>query len=265
MPAIGIAALAQGGHPTDQSRDSAGASIPDHSDRNVSQNGKRDSRQAAESDASLRGVRNIKRLLPVTRTLTNDALRTAGLRYGVPDTQIQEAVRRISVANRVVLDKRLADSAMVDDSQPDAIRIGPACAEALVSDDEAVFILAHELTHVGNSRGELKVLARCISREARSIACVSATSRQEEDLTCDFIAELALRNFVGSRPTARSPEERLCLTLAGGNTGDREHLSDAQTLRALFGLDPQLRLLLTKWLWGRPATDNPLAGSLMME
>ena len=265
VSAIAGAPVAQAGAPAKQGPISPGLSIPDDPDRQSRQGDDLGAPQAPASRASLRGVRTLKKLLPVARALTNDALQNTGLRYGVAGTQIQEAVRRINSANRVLLDKRLVDSAMVDGSLPSEIRIGPVCAESLASDDEAVFILAHELTHIGNSRGELQALARQISREARSIACVNATSKQEEDLTCDFIAEQALRNFVVARPTARSAEERLCLALAGGNAGDRSHLSDAQTLRALIGLDSQLRLLLTKWLWGRPANDYALAGSLTVE
>jgi len=265
VPAIASAPLGQAAGPANQALIPAGHSIPDHPDPQAGQNDDSGPRQVAASRASLRGVQTLKRLLPTAKAVTSEALRTTGLRFSVPEAQIQEAVGRISSANRVLLDKRLNDSAMVDGSLPSEIRIGPLCAESLVSDDEAVFILAHELTHVGNSGGELQVLARRISGEARSNACVMATSRQEEDLTCDFIAEVALRNFVVARPTAKPAEERLCLALAGGNSGDRSHLSDAQTLRALIGLDPQLRLLLLNWLWGRPANDYPLAGSTIVE
>src|SRR5262249_37964672 len=155
--------------------------------------------------------------------------------------------------------------AMVDDRRPFEIHVGPICAETLVSDDEAVFILAHELTHVGNSRGDLQPLTAYISREARSNARVAATDRQQEDLACDFIAELVLRRFIRLRPTASSPEERLCLTLAGGNSADDTHLSDAQTLRALFGLDPQLRRLIVNWLGGPEVNEYTLVESLVME
>jgi hypothetical protein len=223
------------------------------------------SRHVTELQMSLRGIRNVKRLLPVAKGLTTEALHRTGLHCGLNGHQVQQAESRIISANRILLDKRLSDSAMVDDRYSSEIRIGPICAAALVSDDAAVFILAHELTHIGNSEGDLQALARSVSQEARSIACVSATDWQEEDLACDFIAELVLRRFIGGRPTNKSPEERLCLILASGNPGDKTHLSDAQTLRALIGLDPQLKLMLMKWLGGRQTDDYAIVEPLAME
>jgi len=206
--------------------------------------GKLTSRQAAR-----RGMRNVSRLLGVTKSLAIEALRNTGTRYSVPATSIEAAARRIASANRPVLDGRLGESAMVDDRFPSEIRFGPSCARDLVRDDDAVFTLAHELIHIGNSDGDLRPLARHIARDARSAACVGATEGQEEDLACDFIAEIVLRNFVAMRPTAKSAEERLWLTLAGGSAGDRAHLSDVLTIRALIGLDPQLRITFIRWLW----------------
>jgi len=222
--------------------------------------GRLTSRQAA-----LRGMRNVSGLLGITKTLAIEAMRNTALHYGVPEVSIEAAGRRIASANRPVLDGRLGDSAMVDDRLPSEIRFGPTCARELICDDDAVFTLAHELIHIGNSGGDLGSLARHISRDARSIACVRATESQEEDLACDFIAEIVLRNFVAMRPTAKSPEERLWLTLAGGGTGDRAHLSDVLTIRALIGLDPQLRFTFIRWLWDGGPGDYADAESQVTE
>jgi hypothetical protein len=195
-------------------------------------------------------MRNVRKVLPVAKDLTIEALGSAGARFGVPAPGIKAAERLITSANKLTLDQRLGDAAMVDDRDPSQIRIGPVCAATLVSDDAAVFILAHELTHIGNSRDDLASFAGVVTREARSMACVSTTNRQEGDLACDFIAELVLRSFVGRRPTSQCPEERICLALTAGNAGDQTHLSDAETLRALIALDPQLKSLLMNWLGG---------------
>jgi hypothetical protein len=215
------------------------------------------------TQASRLGMRNVRRVLPLAKTLTVEALRSAGLRFGVPVPQMEAAERLISSANRLTFDKRLGDVAMVDDRYPSEIRIGPACAASLVSDDAAVFILAHELVHVANARDDLGAFTGVVTREAKSMACVSPTDGQEGDLACDFIAELVLRNFARKHPTNQCPEERICLTLMSGNAGDKTHLSDAQTLRALIGLDPQLKLLLMNWLGGPQIHDyvivEPLA------
>jgi hypothetical protein len=213
--------------------------------------------------ASRMGMRNVRRVLPVAKDLTVEALGSAALRFGVPPPRIKAADRLIASANRVVLDKRLGDAAMVNDRCPSEIRIGPVCAAGLLSDDAAVFILAHELIHVGNAGDDLEALAEMVTREASSMACVSTTDWQQGDLACDFIAQIVLRNFVGRRPTSQCPEERICLTLTAGNAGDKTHLSDAQTLRALIGLDPQLRRILMTWLGGPQINDyaiiEPLA------
>jgi len=233
------------------------------SDRQFLESEKRSLDRLTSRQAALRGMRNVNRLLGVAKSLAIEALRKTAVRYEVPAVSIEAAGRRIALANRPLLDKRLDESAMVDDRFPNEIRFGPACARELICDDDAVFTLAHELIHIGNAGGDLRQLAGHIARDARSIACVNATKGQEEDLTCDFIAEIALRNFVAMRPTARSPEERMWLTLAGGNTGDGAHLSDVLTVRALMGLDPELRFTLMRWLWdggpgGYTEVDSPV-------
>src|SRR5262245_13114146 len=86
VPAIAGTPLAQASRPDNQALTSAGVSVPD---RQSSQSDNIGPGQVPASRASQRGVQTLKRLLPLAKALTGDALRTTGSRYGVPGTQIQ--------------------------------------------------------------------------------------------------------------------------------------------------------------------------------
>src|SRR5262249_39282002 len=94
VPAIASAPLAQAAGPANQAPISAGHSVPDHPDPQAGQSEDSGPRQVLASRASLRGVQTLKRLLPTAKAVTSEALRTTGLRFSVPEAQIQEAVGR---------------------------------------------------------------------------------------------------------------------------------------------------------------------------
>lgn len=59
-----------------------------------------------------------------------------------------------------------------------------------------------------------------------------------------------LKQFIRLRPTRESASERFAIPLGGceeepgEDTGDQDHLSEGDTLRALFGLDPELQKMI---------------------
>ena len=212
------------------------------------------------------GIKNAERLLPLTRRLTLQALREAGAHGPISSDGLTAAKRRIMAVNRVVLDPRLGNSGEVWDARPWEIRIGPVYAMHITSDDEALFLLAHELTHVATWSDRLNGFVNTLADKARYTAGVTLTATQKEDLACDFVAALALKRFVELNPTAESKAERLsrvlgyesrdtrlrfawndfCASYHGdyGDPGDDRHLSQRDNLRALRGLDLELRTLV---------------------
>jgi hypothetical protein len=204
------------------------------------------------------GMRNTRRLLPLIKELTLDALRTRLKTKG-----LLKEKRLIASVRQVVLDRRLGDSAEVWDEDLSVIHVGPEYAVDLTSDDIAVFMLGHELTHVAARTGRLKQFIEEVSETARLSASVELGEGQKEDLACDFIATEVLKRFIALHPTGEAnaarfshafgydpPAERLARAWQDfcasydGDLRDGEHLNQAQTIRALVGLDPELKALV---------------------
>ena len=204
------------------------------------------------------GMRNTRRLLPLVKELTLDALRARLKTQGL----LREK-RLIASVRQVVLDRRLGDSAEVWDEDLSAIRVGHVYAAYLTSDDVAVFMLGHELTHVAARTGRLNQFIEEVSETARLSASVELGDGQREDLACDFIATEVLKRYIALHPNGEAnavrfsrafgydpPAERLvsawqdfCASY-DGDLRDGEHLSQAQTVRALVRLDPELKALV---------------------
>ena len=94
------------------------------------------------------GLRNGGRLLPLAKEFTIEALRRTAVTVGLPLFDLSEAERQINAIDSIVLDNALYDWAEVDLNQPTMIRVGVAYAYYLSGDEEGVFLLGHELTHV---------------------------------------------------------------------------------------------------------------------
>jgi hypothetical protein len=223
-------------------------------------------RSSSGVSAILAGIKNTRRLLPIATQLSIKALLEWGEQNGLTARTLARAERRIKKVDRVVLDGGLGDAAAVQDNRPREIRIGSGYAETLISDDEAIFLLAHELTHVAAQTGGLDGLIENVSRKAKAAAGVEAFEDQEEDLACDFIAAQVLKHFIDLYPTNEPKAERLLRTCGyelpserlahaweafcasyNGFTGDTHHLSQGLTVRALAGLDPELKAFVDRY------------------
>jgi hypothetical protein len=217
-------------------------------DTDYSADSGRDDARASRQVSS--GIGNVGRLLPLAKRLTTASLARLDKRFDIGDEELRRAERQIGAVDRVVLDDALDDTASVDDESPTEIHVGPGYALHLTSDEEALLLLAHELTHVAAYNNNLRPFIREVARVSESRAGVRPTFGQEEDLACDFLGEQALRRFMGEQHSRLSQAERFALAFGydcgaqADGDGDREHLGQAETLRALLALDPELGQLI---------------------
>jgi hypothetical protein len=209
------------------------------------------------------GILNTRRLLRLAKRLTIQALFELRGRYDFNPENLSRENALINAVNRIILDKSLGYVAAVQDKRLGEIRVGSGYAQFLTSDDEAVFLLAHELTHIAARNGSLKGLIETLSRTARVAADVEVGHDQREDLACDFIGTQVLKRYIELHPTDvpkaerlfyiigyELPSERLARALDdfcasyNGAPGDEQHLSQYRTVRALAGLDPELNAFI---------------------
>lgn len=204
------------------------------------------------------GMENVRRLLPLGKRLTLRALKA-----GLKSRRIAREKRLIASVRRVVLDVGLGNAAAVSEDDLSVIRIGPGYAAHLTSDEEAMLVLGHELTHVAARGGRLYDYIEGVSGVARQSAGLKLDVVQKEELACDFIGAQVLKRFIALRPTARTKAERFSSALGyaprserlfhawrdfctsyNGDPADGEHLSQEQLFRVLPRLDPELKALI---------------------
>jgi hypothetical protein len=140
-----------------------------------------DQRTLTDAPPPRAGIVNTRRLLRLTKRLTVQALFELRGHYDFHPESLSREKGRINAVSRIIRDKSLGDTAAVEDKRPGEIRVGSGYAQFLTSDDEAVFLLAHELTHISARTGSLKGLIETLSQSARVAADVSG-QRSREDL-----------------------------------------------------------------------------------
>ena len=166
----------------------------------------------------------------------------------------------IASVNQVLLDRTMGNSAEVRDDSLSIIWIGPEYAIDLVSDDEALLLLSHELTHVAARAGRLNRFIDSVTTLAQESAGVEVKHRQKEELACDFTAAEVLKRFIANNPTSEPSSTRFSLAFGyetrserlsrawadfcasyRGDARDNDHLSQDHTLRSLIVLDQDLK------------------------
>lgn len=224
---------------------------------------RKDPDKAAEHQQTRLGLENLRRLLPLARQLTVESLRNAQQEQHLSTAELVREEKLIARVNQIVLDPKLVNTAEVIEGHLSEIRISSDYAIQQVSDDEAIFLLGHELTHVAARSGGLKQLVENLRQTSEHVANVKPDEDQKEDLVCDFIAAQALKRFVQLNPTNESlgvrlarvigygsQSERLAQAWAdfcnsyGGAPADEDHLSQSQTIQALVALDSELKVLV---------------------
>jgi hypothetical protein len=208
-------------------------------------------------------MKNVRRLLPLARRLTLEALREADVGDPLKKSGLSREKRLINAVHKVVLDPSLGDMGEVREERLSEIRVGPVYALNLTSDDEAILLLGHELTHVAARGGRLNQFIKNVTETARLSASVDTAEEQREDLACELTGAETLKRFIALYPTEESAAVRFARAIGyessavrlarawgdfcdsyNGDARDGEHLSETQTIRALFGLDPELKALL---------------------
>lgn len=209
------------------------------------------------------GLKNIRRLLPLAKLLTLDALRTTQTDGRLKTSGLLKEKRLLQGVRQIVLNPQLGGDAEVWGDRLWEIHIAANYAPDLISDDVAIFVLSHELTHVAARSGRLNQFIDNVKETARLSANIEPTMEQKEDLACDYIGAEVLKRFIMLYPTGQTererfsrivgfkpPAERLALAWEdfcasyNGIPEDEDHLSQAQTTRALVGLDPELKALV---------------------
>jgi hypothetical protein len=200
------------------------------------------------------GMKNARRLLSLAKRLTLESLHER-----VKNPSLSKEAKLIASVKKVLLDPTLSDSAEVRSGDLTKIWVGPDYAAYLTSDDEAVLLLTHELTHVAARAGRLSAYIDGVNSTART----DLNDDQKEELACDFTAAEVLKRFIASHPTSEpnslrfslafgyeTPAKRLTRAWADfcasyrGDSRDDTHLSQDQTIRSLIMIDQDLKSLV---------------------
>jgi hypothetical protein len=211
--------------------------------------------QTPGSSPMLLGLKNARRLLPQAKQLTLEFLHER-----VKTSALTKEARLIAAVNHLVIDHSLGDSAEVREGDLSKIWIGPDYATYLVSDDEAVLLLTHELTHVAVRAGKLNKFIDSVTTTARLSARIELNQQQNEELACEFTAAEVLKRFIATNPTNEPSSERFSLAFGyetpakrltrawadfcasyRGDSRDNQHLGQDETIRALIVLDQDLK------------------------
>jgi hypothetical protein len=201
---------------------------------------------APQSRSAADGLRRAAGLLPLSRRLTLEVLGEMADRYHhVGEEELQRAREQVEAVKDVRLDAGLGELGEFDEDEPTVVKVGEGYARSLASDDEAVVLLAHELTHAAAVGGGLNDLVEVVAAEAGRRAGVFAAEGQKQDLFCDYVGEQALKRFARLRPDGERVAGRVGRAFGGigqedADGEDEEHLSPALTWRALRGLDREL-------------------------
>jgi len=227
------------------------ADTPTHSTASSrSQPSDRDGREVQQQIDQ--GIKRLEALLPLAKQLTLASLKNLAPEFHLQTAELRKAEHHLKQVDQIVLDEWLGSDAAVDSEEPAIISVGPDYAIDLGTDEEALLLLSHELTHVAARSGNLTRFFSAVAERARRLTGVDPAKGQEEDLGCDFIAEQAVKSLISLRPTAEPASRRMSRALeftCGSHWGevvgsDEEHLSSEETLRALRGLDAELSKLL---------------------
>jgi hypothetical protein len=161
------------------------------------------------------GIRNAARLLPLAKRFTVEALHRTAVSVGLGELDLREAEEQINAIDSIVLDEGLYDWAEVDLNQPSVIRVGIVYAFYLSTNEEAIFLLGHELTHVAAWSSNIDRLMDSISAWSARVSTSSngaakrSPSDMKEDLACDFIGAQALKLYMFHYPSIEPIDERI--------------------------------------------------------
>jgi len=188
--------------------------------------------------------------LPLAKTLVVSSLQQLVIEYGfkgskVYDARIQAAIARVESVRRVRADMDSRDNASVFLSRPHTITFGTIFLAGLPSDEGMISVLAHELMHIADGDNDsLRGLVQTVANRASSLTGLAIRGQRAEELTCDLIGAMAVREYVAETPDYEPLPQRLARSLEHNcvdlDEGDDDHLSPRNTIRVLLTLNPTL-------------------------
>jgi hypothetical protein len=203
-----------------------------------------------ESPEARAGAERAQRLLPVTKSLVATSLRQLAAEYGFQKSprfrvRLNQAISRINAVRRVRPDMDSRDNASVFMSRPRVITFGTLFLAGLRSDEGMISVLAHELMHIGDGDNDsLRPLVTAVGNRASDLTGLDVHGQRGEEITCDLIGAMAVREYVGDTPGYESIARRLARSIQHNcvelDEGDEDHLSPRNTIRALLALKPVL-------------------------
>lgn len=193
------------------------------------------------------GLRRAERLLPNTRTLVTKVIEDLAKEYGLYSTNAERAkvgaaTQRVEAVKRIKPDVDARDNASVILREPRTIEFGTIFLAGLHSDEAMISVLAHELTHIASGQPDsLRLLFRAIGRRATARTGLKIQGQRAEELSCDLVGMLAVRQFIGQTPSWEPLPRRLARAFehncVDDDASDEDHLSPRNTIRALLALD----------------------------
>src|SRR5947207_2915006 len=216
------------------------------------------------------GQHRAERLLPATRKLVVNAIIQLAKDYDLygsaaMQTKINLATTRVEAVRRVKPDVDARDNASVVLRDPRTIEFGTIFLAGLRSDEAMIGVLAHELTHIASGQPDsLKPLFRAIGRRAATRTGLRIQGQRAEELACDLVGALAVREYIKETPSWDPLPRRLARAFehncVDDDASDEDHLSPRNTIRALFALEVGLANEIlgdatSSALWLRPNFD----------
>jgi hypothetical protein len=205
---------------------------------------------AVNNPDAVAGARRAERLLPATRTLVTQAIIKLAKQYDLYRTpvaraRVYRATARVISVRRVKPDVDARDNASVVLREPRTIEFGTIFLAGLKSDEAMISVLGHELTHIASGQPDsLRPLFRAIGMRAAARTGLRIQGQRAEELACDMVGAMAVRQFINRTPSWESLPRRLARAFehncVDDDASDEDHLSPRQTIRALFALDVTL-------------------------
>ena len=205
---------------------------------------------AVNNPDAVAGARRAERLLPATRTLVTQAIIKLAKQYDLYRTpvaraRVYRATARVISVRRVKPDVDARDNASVVLREPRTIEFGTIFLAGLKSDEAMISVLGHELTHIASGQPDsLRPLFRAIGIRAAARTGLRIQGQRAEELACDMVGAMAVRQFINQTPSWESLPRRLARAFehncVDDDASDEDHLSPRQTIRALFALDVTL-------------------------
>jgi hypothetical protein len=206
----------------------------------------RPSLPVSDPDASA-GRKRAERLLSSTETLVANAITSLAKEYNLYNTagdrlRVSGAIARVEAVKRVKPDVDARDNASVLLRDPHTIEFGTIFLAGLRSDEAMISVLGHELTHIANGQTEsLQPIFRAVARRASSRTGFHIRGQRAEELTCDLVGVIAVREFVTQTPSWEPRPRRMARAFehncVDDDTSDEDHLSPRNTIRTLFTLE----------------------------